>query len=131
MSATATAPPAPAPAKRVRVRDTEQIAKDLRRQLRNGLGRRAAAGDLDALTELDALKAFVEEVIVEAVGGNPADATMPGLRSEDGGAYSLSEIGRALGYPEESARQSAAYRFRNADKSTAARTGGGQPADRR
>jgi hypothetical protein len=114
-----------APPRRQRVRDTEQIAKDLRRQIRNGLGRRAATGDLDALTELDALKGWIEGVIVEAVGGNPADATMPGLRSEDGGAYSLSEIGRALGYPEASARQSAAYRFRN---TTGARTGGAQPA---
>jgi hypothetical protein len=122
MTDTLTAAPKP---KRQRVRETPEITKDLRRQIRNGLGRRAANGDLDALVELDALKGWIEEVIVESVGGAAGDDTRPGLRSAEGGAFSLTEIGLALGYPETSARQSAAYRFRT---TKGVRRVGAQPA---
>jgi hypothetical protein len=124
MSATATpAPAAPAAKKAREVFGRDGIYEFTERAIRNSLGKRAASGDLDALVALARLKDDIDKTM--------AEIAVPGLRSEEGGAYSYREIGLALGYPEESARQSAAYRFRNTDKSTAARTGGGQPADRR
>ena len=89
-----------------------------RRALR-GLGKRAATGDLDALTALENLKGYVEEVM--------ATIAVPGLRSEDGGRYSNREIGQALGYSDGCARQAVHNRF----PGNGARRPGGQPANLR
>lgn len=78
-----------------------------------GLAKRAASGDLEALTALNDLKAYVDQVA--------AEIAVPGLRSEEGGSYAYSEIGQALGIT----RQAAQLRYPNAK---GARCGGSQPA---
>lgn len=91
----------------------------VQRQLR-ALARRAATGDLDALTALEELRTgYIEEVM--------ATIAIPGLRSEEGGRYANREIGVALGYSETCARQAVHNRF----PGNGARRPGGQPANLR
>lgn len=65
----------------------------VRRVLRNGLGRRAAEGDVQALQELVALQATLQEAITEA-----------GRAMHDRG-YSYTYLGAELGITRQAARQ--------------------------
>jgi hypothetical protein len=93
-------------------KETPECAGGARRFLA-GLAKRAAAGDLEALTFLNDMHAHIDTVM--------AEIAVPGLRSAEGGAYSWAEIGEALGVT----RQAAQSRFPNAK---GARSGGAQPA---
>ena len=104
--------------RRRRERETPDYVAFTHRAIR-ALGRRAAAGDLEALAALDELqKGFIEEVMHAAVVG---------LKSDDGGAFSNLDIGLALGYAPATARQTAYKRF----PVSGARKPGAQPAHRR
>jgi hypothetical protein len=106
--------------RRRRDRENPDFIKAADRFLR-ALARRAVEHqDLDALAALQAFKEHrLEELMADAVKG---------LRSEAGGAYSWTEVGLALGYKPETAKQAAAQRFPN---SGGARRPGAQPYNRR
>ena len=80
------------------------------RRMVTAYGRRAGY-DIEALAELVELRAMVDATLVEAVHH---------LRSEAGGSYSWTEIGRRLGITPQAAQQ----RFGG----PGARRVGGQPA---
>lgn len=111
MTTTDLAPAKPKKAREVFGRDG--IYEWTERSVRNSLGKRAAAGDLDALIALDRLRADIDRVM--------AEIAVPGLRSEEGGAFSYREIGEALGIT----RQAAQLRYPDAK---GARQPGAQPA---
>jgi hypothetical protein len=92
---------------------SEQYAGFMKRILRS-YGKKAAAGDLD-ITALEQLRE-----LREMLDGQTAEVVRA-LRTEEGGAHSWDEIGRALGIT-----RSAAYRKYGGDEADA-RKPGGQP----
>jgi hypothetical protein len=96
---------------------TEQYAAFMKRIVRS-YGRKATAGELDttALEQLVELREMLDDQIAE---------TVHALRTSEGGAYSWSAIGDALGMT----RAAAYKKFGGAD--TDARKAGGQPAELR
>jgi len=92
---------------------TEEYGKFMMRLMRS-YGKKAVAGDLDctALEQLAEIQVMLEQQTAEVVRA---------LRSEQGGGYSWSQIGDALGIT----RAAAFKRYGGAD--TDARKPGGQP----
>lgn len=74
-------------------READEIGAMARRVIRNGLGRRAAEGDVIALQELVALQAVLTEAITEA-----------GAAMHDKG-YSYTYLAAELGVTRQAARQ--------------------------
>ena len=99
-----------------RIRETPEFASFTRRIMR-ALSRRIADGDVDALGELEALRAEVDRAMIAAVVG---------LRSEPFN-YSWAQIGDRLGVT----RQAAQIRFGKHMPEGIGRAVGGQPASLR
>ncbi len=91
---------------------SDSLEAGLERQLR-AIVRRAGEGDIEALAVLQRLADQLPGLMTDAVAG---------LRSEDGGCHSWTEIGGALGVGRSAAQE------RFAKAGAGARRVGGQPA---
>lgn len=81
--------------KEKKVVETHEFIKFMRRMVR-ATGRRVAERDIEALAGLQMLRDELDAEI---------QRTVDALRSEEGGGYSYTEIGRVLGVTRQAAQQ--------------------------